>query len=46
MDILSMKKEAKLLASELAEVKKGKGHADLRRNSLDMILSLKHLFIE
>ena len=46
MDILSMKKEAKLSASELAEVKKGKGRADLRRNTLDIILSLKHVFIE
>ena len=34
MDILSMKKEAKLSESELADVKKGKGRADLRRNSL------------
>ena len=32
--ILSVKKEAKLSASELADVKEGKGDEDLRCNSL------------
>jgi len=34
LDILSVKKEAKLSASELAEVKVGKGEEDLRCNRL------------
>ena len=34
MVILSVKKEAKLSASELADVKEGKGDEDLRCNSL------------
>jgi len=39
--ILSVKKKAKLLASELADVKEGKGDEDLRCNSLFTVCQRK-----